>query len=72
MLVSLNACARPEPLKIAISDSCTNFKKISFAELPSDTVDDIGNKADSVETVDQVIEHNARYGRICPEPTPDD
>lgn len=67
MIVSLNACARPEPLKIAISDSCINFKTISFAELPKNVVDDVGNKADSPQTVDEILEHNARYGAICPD-----
>lgn len=62
----MSACSQAEPLKIVVSDACINFKKLSFAELPNGQIDDLGNQADSKLTVDQIIEHNARYRVICP------
>lgn len=59
------ACAtveRPAPA----DSSCLALKALNFAQLPLGQKDDPGNLADSDDTVDQIIEHNARWYALCP------
>lgn len=66
------ACGTPEPPKTVSDVSCAAYGKISYAQmppaqraLPADQQIDVGNKADSDETVMQAQAHNARYNAIC-------
>jgi hypothetical protein len=42
------------------------MKALNFAQLPLGQKDDPGNIADSDQTIDQIIEHNARWYALCP------
>lgn len=42
------------------------FSPISYAQLPKGQADDIGNKADSDETVREIDSHNAKWDAVCP------
>lgn len=53
---------RPAP----VDTSCLALKALNFAQLPLGQKDDPGNLADSDQTVDQIIEHNARWYALCP------
>jgi hypothetical protein len=44
------------------------FKAISYAQLAPGTIDDIGNQADSDETVRQIEAHNAKFDAVCGNP----
>lgn len=62
-----SACAtvaRPAPAGTA----CLALKTLNFAQLPMGQKDDPGNRADSDETVDQIVEHNTRWEALCRKP----
>jgi hypothetical protein len=72
LCVTLSACGQAERPK-TVSDAsvtCAAFRVISFAQLPKSQIDDPGNKADSNETVSEVLAHNARFLALCPRPDP--
>lgn len=66
MMLATAGCASrtPEPPK-TVSDYCLIAKRMSYAELRRDQVDDPGNKADTPETVKQVKDHNSEYACVC-------
>ena len=66
--VALGACATAEPPKTASDVSCSLFTTISYAQLAAGVVDDIGNQADSNETVRQIDAHNAKHDTVCGNP----
>lgn len=59
-----SACATAGRPPIA-DTSCLAFKAISFAQLPPGETDDIGNQADSEQTVADIMGHNAAWDRLC-------
>lgn len=65
LLAVTAACATPEPRKIVVDTSCTSFRAISYAQLPAGVADDLGNKADSDPTVNEIDAHNARWDALC-------
>jgi hypothetical protein len=66
----LSACATPATPRIA-DTSCTAFKSISYAIPPKQLdgtramADDPENRYDTIETVADVAEHNARWEALC-------
>lgn len=69
MLAATAACATVEPPR-TVDTSCVVFKAISYAQLPAGQTDDIGNKADSDQTVAEIDGHNARFDALCVKPRP--
>ncbi len=69
-LLMMSACATPGTPPIADS-ACLSFKAISYAIPPKQAdgsrvmADDPGNAHDTVETVEQVQEYNARFTAVC-------
>lgn len=61
----MSACGQPERPK-TVSDFCLNDRPVTIAPAPAPAADDPGNRFDSEETVDQVLEHNAVHHRLCP------
>jgi hypothetical protein len=61
MLATLSACVTPETPKI-VDTTCSAFGAIGYAIPP---VVDTGNDYDTLETVEQVSIHNARYDALC-------
>lgn len=47
---------------------CTAFRVIRFAQLPQGAIDDPGNVADRDRTVEQILEHNAKWLALCTNP----
>jgi hypothetical protein len=68
LCAGLAACATAEPPKTVSDVSCAAFTTISYAQLARGQVDDIGNRADSDETVRQIEAHNARHDALCGNP----
>lgn len=72
LLAGLSACATQGTQKIADS-ACTAFNRIRYSVPPlqadgTRTVAvDTGNRYDTVETVSDVAEHNARFEAVCGE-----
>lgn len=64
-LVMTSACGQPERPK-TVSDFCLNDRAITVAPAAAAGQDDPGNRFDSDETVNQVLEHNAVFDRLCP------
>jgi hypothetical protein len=69
MLATLSACVTPETPKI-VDTTCSAFGAIGYAIPPvqpdgSREVVDTGNDYDTLETVEQVSIHNARYDALC-------
>lgn len=60
-----SACGQPERPK-TVSDFCLNDRPITIDPAPAPGADDPGNRFDSDETVNQVLEHNAVHRRLCP------
>ncbi len=67
VLAMTSACGQPETPKSA-SDFCLNERRISIAPAPEPGQDDPGNTFDSEQTVQEVLEHNAVFDRLCPPP----
>lgn len=44
---------------------CLNAKRITVEPAPVLGADDMGNQWDSEQTVQEVLEHNAVFGRLC-------
>lgn len=63
-LIVLSACGPAERPRTA-GLPCLAFKAISFAQLSPGETNDPGNKADSDQTVAEIIAHNARYESLC-------
>lgn len=63
-LAGLAACVTPAPPRI-VDTSCTAFRAISYAQLPTGVLDDPGNKADSDATVSEIENHNAKWDALC-------
>lgn len=61
-------CTQERPKTVSVDTSCLAFKAISFAQLPAGVVDDVGNKADSDATVQEITVHNARFDALCGHP----
>lgn len=61
----ISACARPERLQ-TVSDLCLNDRRISIDPAPAASAEDPGNRFDTDQTVNEVLEHNAVYDRLCP------
>jgi hypothetical protein len=73
LCATLVACATPAPPRI-VDSSCTAFRPISYAQMPkrddgTRETDDQGNKADSDETVEEIDVHNAKWDRLCAQPS---
>lgn len=64
-LVMLSACATAERPKTVTDTACTAFHAITYAQLAKGLVDDAGNKADTLETVNEIRDHNSRYDALC-------
>jgi hypothetical protein len=69
MLGITSACGQHEPPR-TVSDLCLAAKRISAEPAPTKGADDPGNRFDSDETFDQVLEHNEIYDRLCPQISP--
>lgn len=64
-LAMTSACGQPEPLRTA-SDFCLASKRLSAEPHPvGPTADDPGNRYDTEQTFNEVIEHNEVYDRLC-------
>lgn len=64
-LVMTSACARLEPPR-TVSDFCLVDQRLSGEPAPANGGDDPGNRYDTDETFNQLLEHNAAYDRLCP------
>jgi hypothetical protein len=67
LLAMTSACARHERPGTA-SDFCLAAQRISAEPAPIAGADDPGNRFDTDETFNQVLEHNAVVDRLCPQP----
>lgn len=63
-LIAVSACALAEPPRTAGSP-CLVFKVINFAQLLPGEINDPQNKADSDQTVADIMVHNARFESLC-------
>ena len=72
VLSIVSACGGPERPATASDTARTNLclidKAISFDPAPAAGVDDAGNKFDTDQTVDEILEHNARLNAVCAAP----
>lgn len=70
MPLVMSACATPVTPPIADS-ACVSFKEISYAIPPlqpngtREMTYDPGNKHDTLETIDEIRKHNAKYNAVC-------
>lgn len=64
-LAMLSACGQPERPR-TVSDSCLAFKRLSAEPAPTPGRDDPGNRFDTDQTFEEVLEHNAVFDRLCP------
>lgn len=64
MLVGLSACATRETPRI-VNTACLNFRALSYA-VPSATKPETAeNRFDTVQTVADLQEHNAKWDALC-------
>lgn len=72
MLAMTSACGQPESPATASDTAKTNLclidKPIMFDPAPSSNASDPNNEFDTEDTVAELLAHNARYRRICPDP----
>lgn len=64
-LAMTSACGQRERPRTA-SDFCLAAQRISAEPAPAAGADDPGNRFDTDETFNQVLEHNAVVDRLCP------
>lgn len=65
----LSACGQPEHPR-TVSDFCLVDKELSVSVAPAPDVNDVGNKYDSDQTVNEIFEHNLVHGTLCPTTAP--
>lgn len=65
-LATLSACGQPETVR-SVSDFCLLSKRVTVSVAPAPSVNDPGNTFDTDETVNQVLEANNVFDRLCPE-----
>lgn len=68
-LVMTSACGPRERLK-TVSDFCLNSRILTVEPAPAPGVDDPGNRFDTDETANAVLEQNAVTRSLCPNRAP--
>ena len=67
-LSTMSACGQPERPR-TVSDFCLIDKTISMEPAPQSGANDVGNKWDSEQTVQEVLTHNAVHRSTCTTPS---
>lgn len=64
VLVMMSACSPRETPK-TVSDFCLNDRSVPFSVADVAHGDDPGNKFDTEATINDLIEHNRVYRKLC-------